>query len=184
MALLPTSLEPLLARVAPSSSELPPLRPTKIWDTSLTDDIDATHPQCLRAALHLLNDDIDRAHTLAQDDEGDMTSNVCHAVLHRREGDYWNSKWSVLHYPRAFIKPEDADSERDRMRRWYRQIKHPLIEQSYGSTAEAQAFVDAVESAVAKRSSTTACGAQNLDRLKRKQADELNSLVRFALDQR
>ncbi|PWN88594.1 hypothetical protein FA10DRAFT_288129 [Acaromyces ingoldii] len=160
MALLPTSLEPLLARVSPSSAELPPLRPTKIWDTTLTDDIDATHPQCLRAALHLLNDDIDRAHTLAQDDEGDMTSNVCHAVLHRREGDYWNSKW------------------------WYRQIKHPLIEQSYGSTADAQAFVDAVESAVAKRSSTTACGAQNLDRLKRKQADELNNLVRFALDQR
>ncbi|KAK0491567.1 hypothetical protein IW261DRAFT_1438353, partial [Armillaria novae-zelandiae] len=29
----------------------------------------------------------------AQSDDGNLTSNYLHAQLHRREGDYWNSKW-------------------------------------------------------------------------------------------
>lgn len=165
-AVLPATLEPLMARVnRKEAHELPPLRPTKPFDPSLTSQIEsfAQSSKCkpaVRAALHLLNDDIDRAHTIAQSDEGDMTSNLCHAVLHRREGDYWNSKW------------------------WYRQIQHPLISQVYGSTGEAQSFVDAVEALVTnKKGASTACAAGNVDKLKQRQAEELFALVRFALQE-
>lgn len=46
--------------------------------------------------MHLCNDDIEHAHDLAQAHEESMTANLCHAILHRREQDYWNS---VRHYP-------------------------------------------------------------------------------------
>lgn len=44
------------------------------------------------AALHLANDDIYACHDIAQASEGDPTADLMHATLHRREGDYWNSK--------------------------------------------------------------------------------------------
>lgn len=37
-------------------------------------------------ALHLVNDDINRCHLIAQDHEGDPTADLLHATLHRREG--------------------------------------------------------------------------------------------------
>lgn len=42
-------------------------------------------------AMYLCNDDIEHAHDLAQAHEESMTANLCHAILHRREQDYWNS---------------------------------------------------------------------------------------------
>lgn len=98
---LPTPINRLLERVSPASDDLPPLQASKPFDVGLTNEVDAfarhASPDrpCVRAALHLLNDDVERAHKIAQDDEGDMSSNLCHAILHRREGDFWNSKWYV-----------------------------------------------------------------------------------------
>ncbi|UZJ54497.1 hypothetical protein CBS101457_003817 [Exobasidium rhododendri] len=162
---LPPALDGLMIRVTSKSvQDLPPLRPTKPFDASLTSPIDSYvqtihgNKASVRAALHLLNDDVDRAHKIAQDDEGEMTSDLIHAILHRREGDYWNSKW------------------------WYRQINHPLISEVYGSTARAQTFVDEVESIVTnKKGASTACAAVNVEKLKQKQAEELAALVRFAI---
>lgn len=99
---LPLSLSRLATRIATPSTELPPLQPRKPFDVALTSDIDsfaAAQKQdkpYVRAALHILNDDIPRAHDIAQADDGDATSNLCHAILHRREGDFWNSKWCVI----------------------------------------------------------------------------------------
>lgn len=71
----------------------PPLSPSSVYDPSLTSEIDSlSDPIYLRSALHLANDNIDRAHELAQSDEGNETSDYLHGMLHRREGDYWNSK--------------------------------------------------------------------------------------------
>lgn len=160
------AIDRLLARVASTSTELPPLQAQKPFDDKLTSEIESFAQQnspnrpCVRAALHILNDDIERAHKIAQDDEGDMSSNLCHAILHRREGDFWNSKW------------------------WFRQIKHPLIDQIYGGTSEAQTFVDSVESIVGggkRGGASTPCAASNLETLKRKQADELSQLIQYLL---
>ena len=74
---------------------LPSLSPKAPWDPSLTPVINALpDPVPIRAILHLLNDDMHNAHELAQGDEGNATSDYVHQQLHRREGDYWNSKVS------------------------------------------------------------------------------------------
>ena len=46
--------------------------------------------QCV--ALHLLNDDFDACHSLAQTQEGNPYADHLHCIAHRREPDYWNSK--------------------------------------------------------------------------------------------
>lgn len=82
---------------------LPPLRPSSIHDPSLSTRIDALEdPISVRSALHLANDDITRAHELAQSDEGNLTSCYVHQQLHRREGDYWNSKVCPLAFSKSW----------------------------------------------------------------------------------
>ena len=59
----------------------------------------------IKAGLHLLNDDINNCHIIAQEHEN-PDGNYWHAILHRREPDYWNSKY------------------------WYRRVdNHPVIQQ-------------------------------------------------------
>lgn len=71
----------------------PPLRPKHLYDASLKAQINKLRdPVPIRAALHLANDDVTSAHDEAQSNQGDGTSDYVHAQLHRREGDYWNSK--------------------------------------------------------------------------------------------
>lgn len=71
----------------------PPLCPKKVYDPSLTKAISSLDaPLLAHAALHLANDDIEGCHVIVQDMEGQPTANLLHATLHRREGDYWNSK--------------------------------------------------------------------------------------------
>lgn len=112
----------LLAR-RDSPSELPPLTPSGPYRKSLKADIASLQgsSEVVQAALHLLNDDISAAHDLAQAHEESMTANLVHAVLHRREQDYWNSKW------------------------WLSRIQHPLVQSVHGDTPKAKRFVDTVE---------------------------------------
>ncbi|ORY32166.1 hypothetical protein BCR39DRAFT_524435 [Naematelia encephala] len=100
---------------------LPPLEPGKtVWDPALTSQIsDLKAHQFVKAALHLANDDIKRCHDVTEKNQGDPTADVLHAVLHRREGDYWNSKY------------------------WISNVSsHPL----FPSTSSAKKFVDSCES--------------------------------------
>ncbi|KAF8576412.1 hypothetical protein K439DRAFT_1640519 [Ramaria rubella] len=102
---------------------LPPLAATEIYSSSITRDVDSLAVgNGVKAALHLLNDDIERCHNIAQSNEGVSTFDYLHAILHRRERDYWNSKW------------------------WFNRISHPLLSQLYRSTSP-QKFVDEVETA-------------------------------------
>jgi hypothetical protein len=77
---------------------LPPLLPSKPFDTALTaiiDKLDA--PPAGKACLHLLNDDLTRSHEIAQSQEGVPTFDYVHAIVHRREGDFSNSKYWFRH---------------------------------------------------------------------------------------
>jgi hypothetical protein len=47
---------------------------------------------CLLAAVHLLAGELDSAHRLCQDVPTSFGS-AWHAVMHRQEGDFWNSKY-------------------------------------------------------------------------------------------
>jgi len=46
----------------------------------------------LGAALWLYVDDIDQAHRICQDDPSSFGA-IWHGVVHRREGDFWNSRY-------------------------------------------------------------------------------------------
>ncbi|WVQ72672.1 hypothetical protein IAR50_002231 [Cryptococcus sp. DSM 104548] len=116
----PTTTDEIAAHLF--ARPLPPLEPgTQIYDTSLVGSISALDEhRFVKAALHLANDDINHCHLIAQDSEGDSNADLLHATLHRREGDYWNSKY------------------------WYARVrKHPVIP----DISKAKSFVDACEKA-------------------------------------
>jgi hypothetical protein len=121
---LPTP-EPILEELC-ARKPLPPLCPAHVYNRDLTAKIDALpfHAN-VKAGLHLMNDDWKRAHDLVEPLDPDQTANYWHAIVHRREGDFWNSKW------------------------WFRKIQHPLLKTVYGNDSNrgAQAFVDQVERA-------------------------------------
>src|SRR5262249_11090967 len=71
-----------------------PLRAAKVFDRTLTGAIDALNAgDAVKAGLHVLNDDLERGHALAQAHEGDKTCDYWHAIVHRREGDFDNAKY-------------------------------------------------------------------------------------------
>jgi hypothetical protein len=77
-----------------TAREIPALTPAGVHDAALTSRIEALPaPPAVRAVLHLMNDDIDRAHVIAQSGEGDATLDYIHAIVHRRGGDWSNSKY-------------------------------------------------------------------------------------------
>jgi hypothetical protein len=81
---------------ARSGAPTSPLKLTSSTPASTSVQVRAhpTHTPHLtqHAALHLLNDDFDACHSLAQTQEGDPYSDHLHGIAHRREPDYPNSK--------------------------------------------------------------------------------------------
>jgi len=98
-------LDNLLATLT-QRDPFPLLVPERVWDNSLTAKIDKlTSAPLAKAGLYLLNDDIHNCHIIAQEHEN-PDGNYWHAILHRREPDYWNSKY------------------------WYKRVvNHPVIQQ-------------------------------------------------------
>ena len=73
---------------------LPPLIPADVYDAALTSAINALNaPALVTIGLHVLNDDLASAHPLSQELEGDPLADYWHAIIHRREGDYSNSRY-------------------------------------------------------------------------------------------
>ncbi len=72
---------------------LPSLVPKGVWRNELIAEIEGmAAPPLVKAGLHLWNDDIDRCHSIAQA-HATPEGNYWHAILHRREPDYSNSKY-------------------------------------------------------------------------------------------
>ncbi len=82
----------------------PPLVPSRAWDPDLSKQIKGLDvKETIRASLFLWNDDLDKAHKLAQDITN-STGSLIHGIMHRRQPDYTNSKY------------------------WYRQVgSHPIF---------------------------------------------------------
>jgi hypothetical protein len=85
-----------------SRTELQQLSPKQIWNAELDAEIaalDLTKQNAdktviaLMAGLHLWNDSLDRSHSFAQQIEDDPTGSYWHAIMHRMEQDYSNSKY-------------------------------------------------------------------------------------------
>ncbi len=93
-----SSFHPIMAALL--SRPTPPLVPAKPWDLSLTAQIaqaakSEKASDYVQAALHLMNDDLDTAHSLVQRHEGDQTADYLHMLVHRREGDWSNTGYWV-----------------------------------------------------------------------------------------
>lgn len=82
--------------------ETAPLSPQSCWDAELDEVIAKfgkdNRPRnkqaiALMAGLHLRNDSLDRSHSYAQQIEDDSTGSYWHAIMHRMEQDFWNSKY-------------------------------------------------------------------------------------------
>jgi len=71
-----------------------PLCPKAPWQPGLLAGARAESYNLL-ALLHLLNDDLDAAHKLVQAHEDDSTANYIHQLVHRREGDWSNTRYWV-----------------------------------------------------------------------------------------
>ena len=72
---------------------LPPLCPAAPWSRDLSRRIAAAHlPPAAASALLLWNDDLDASHTLSQA-LPDAFGSWLHGTMHRREGDFPNSKY-------------------------------------------------------------------------------------------
>ena len=72
---------------------LPPLCPAAPWKPDLSRRIaDAGLPPALASALLLWNDDLEASHTLSQA-LPDRFGSWLHGAMHRREGDFSNSKY-------------------------------------------------------------------------------------------
>ena len=86
---------------------LPPLVPTKVYNAALTQEIEATDaPDLVKVGLHLLNDDLATSHALSQQHEGKALADYWHAIIHRREGDYGNSRYWFGRVGRSLILAE------------------------------------------------------------------------------
>lgn len=81
---------------------LSPLLPKKAWDIALESRIESlmqgdfpSMPPviALMAGLHLRNDSLDASHSYAQEIEHDATGAYWHGLMHRMEGDFYNSKY-------------------------------------------------------------------------------------------
>ena len=72
---------------------LPPLCPVAPWNRKLSHRIEAADlPPAVASALLLWNDDLDASHTLSQG-LPDPFGCWLHGTMHRREGDFSNSKY-------------------------------------------------------------------------------------------
>lgn len=79
---------------------LQPLSPLYSWDEQLETKIESLKQEAtstpmitLIAALHLRNDSLALSHSYAQQIEHDPTGAYWHGIMHRMEGDYWNSNY-------------------------------------------------------------------------------------------
>jgi hypothetical protein len=77
-----------------SRKEPAPLVPAQLWDAELDREIERLLPDTdpLKSALFLWNDNLTRAHEIAQEIKT-QTGSYLHGIMHRREPDYENSKY-------------------------------------------------------------------------------------------
>lgn len=87
----PQLLEAILAAPIPDLNDLPRCRQTHESLEQLIARFSGLDPH-LEAGLWLLAGDLDRSHSISQA-LGSPEGSIWHAIMHRREGDFWNSKY-------------------------------------------------------------------------------------------
>lgn len=137
-----------------------PLSPRQAWDRELEEQIEAlrrsagqknTSMTMLLAALHVRNDNIDMAHSYAQQVDHEATGAYWHGIIHRMEGDYPNAKYWFM---RVGAHPV-MDRVRQQVKDWLSSagdvteaipsyLQGKLAEYMQGAGWEPHSFVDLV----------------------------------------
>ncbi|EIW76861.1 hypothetical protein CONPUDRAFT_63485, partial [Coniophora puteana RWD-64-598 SS2] len=117
-----------------------------------------------QSVLHLLNDDFNGCHELAQMSESNPYSNNLHHIVHRREPDYWNSRWwadrlSHPHLAQIYVPGDASATEKD------------------GRTA-ARDFVNEVERFSTSRQKKS---SEQLAALEKRQWEEMTTLAKIII---
>jgi hypothetical protein len=100
-----------------------------------------------RSGLWLLAGELGRSHSISQELKTTEGS-YWHAIMHRREGDFWNAKYWFRQLRNAPIFPDLAElSSRD----------HEGIAVNAQGKWDAQKFVDLCEQAIKKKIQVAAC---------------------------
>ncbi|CAF0741298.1 unnamed protein product [Didymodactylos carnosus] len=164
---------PLPALVAPHPSNRSQRVISTPWNPKITEQLQQLQnsssppPLVALAALHLLNDDIGSCHDIVEKREGEGICDYLHAILHRREGDYWNSKYWCRR-----VKGKEFESiyGEDKYRRFGNSTASGLEE----ARKRAQAYVDRCEA-------VTKSGIKDEEEeLKSLQYDEMKKVFEFA----
>lgn len=151
------AIETLLEREPLSVPLLPNANETNFPE--LSSEIATLKDKRLQASLYLMNDDLHACHDIAQAHEGDAAMDLLHSILHRREGDFWNSCWWI-----ARLKP----------------LKHPLIPEIYGGINH-QAALKRAKEFVGRVEKWKQNGGQDVEEegeLQRIQYKEMSTLVK------
>ena len=134
---LPLPLSDLLAplfEALPLESAMPELVPQHAGNVVLADQLNGIlanpliqQSPALQAGLWLYIDDLNRSHEISQ---GILTpvGSLWHGIMHRREGDFWNSKyWFGRAGKTEIFKGVDPSAFVDRVEKAYRSNPPELI---------------------------------------------------------
>lgn len=132
----------------------PPLAPQSPWNQEISKKLQkAELSEPTRAALCLWNDDLDTAHHIAQQIDT-STGSLIHGVMHRRQGDYSNSKY------------------------WFHRIaSHPVFDELRREFAhwDPFEFVDQCRNALGKKKT------EDITQLEKIQTRELEAITHYCL---
>ncbi|MGJ3244165.1 MAG: hypothetical protein ACFE0O_14570 [Opitutales bacterium] len=136
--------------------------------------VDDLHAQACLAGLWLRHHFLDTSHEISQRIDSDPTGSFWHAIMHRREGDFGNSKYW---FSRAGDHPACADITREVMKLpdhdGFPRAKQALA----GDGWDAAGFVDAVQEALDSRDSAKITFLQAVQEI------EWDCLFRFCYEQ-
>jgi len=138
----------LIARLK-ARKEPAPLVPKKVWDAELDQETEKLPDSELKSALFLWNDNLARAHEIAQEIKT-QTGSYLHGVMHRREPDYGNSKYWFERVGRHPAFPDVRAAALDLLAGPFQDLKH--VRAGVDRQAEWDAFrmVDWCEEAAGK----------------------------------
>jgi hypothetical protein len=176
------------------SAHRPALYPAEEWDELLDikisklaleagESIQAEYASLVKAGLHLMNESLDKSHSLSQGIDN-TTASYWHGIMHRMEGDYSNAKYwfrMVGKHPVFILLHQQARQEHQQSESnsiINGSLKSQLEKLMAGPVWDPYVFIDLVQHQVNVAQED---GAEEL--LKQIQSIEMKLLLQYSIEQ-